>query len=297
MEIPSEAEVASYLADTNWGRWGADDQRGAVNLITPEKRVEAARLVRSGRSISLARPFPKTPAANNPNPAQHFMRVAPDGLAVDYYGISYHGTASTHLDALCHMWSDQGMWGGHSAEALTTDGSSWAGIEHWSSGITTRGVLLDVERYRGTYVTEATPVHGRELEEIARAQGVMMQPGDALIVNCGREAYERDHGGWGATREHRPGLHASCLPFIRQHDVAVLVWDMLDHLPPGYGGLTWGGVHPALYRYGVALVDNARLDELSAVAAEERRYEFMLTMAPLIVAGGTGSPINPLAVF
>lgn len=297
MELPSEAEVASYFADTNWGRWGADDQRGAINLITPEKRVAAARLVQSGRSVSLARPYPKTPAANNLNPAQHFMRIMPTGVAVDYYGISYHGTASTHLDAMCHMWNDEGMWGGRAPDALTTEGSSWASIEHWSTGITTRGVLLDVARHRGTYVTEATPVHGWELEEIAKAQGVEMQPGDALIVNCGREAYERDNGVWGTTREHRPGLHASCLPFIRKNDVSVLLWDMLDHMPAGYGVVSGGGVHPALYRYGVGLVDNAKLDDLSAAAAEEGRYEFMLTMAPLIVMGGTGSPINPLAVF
>lgn len=297
MELPSEAEVASYLADTNWGRWGADDQRGAINLITPEKRVAAARLVQSGRSVSLARPYPKTPAANNLNPAQHFMRIMPNGVAVDYYGISYHGTSSTHLDAMCHMWNEEGMWGGRSTDALTTEGSSWASIEHWSTGITTRGVLLDVERHRGTYVTEETPVHGWELEEIAKAQGVEMQPGDALIVNCGRESFERDHGVWGVTREHRPGLHASCLPFIRNNDVSVLLWDMLDHMPAGYAAAASGGVHPALYRYGVGLVDNAKLDALSAAAAEEGRYEFMLTMAPLIVMGGTGSPINPLAVF
>jgi len=297
MELPSEAEVASYLADSNWGRWGADDQRGAINLITPEKRVAAARLVQSGRSVSLARPYPKTPAANNLNPAQHFMRIMPNGVAVDYYGISYHGTSSTHLDAMCHMWNDEGMWNGRSPDTLTTEGATWGSIEHWSTGITTRGVLLDVERHRGTYVTEATPVHGWELEEIAKAQGVTMEPGDALIVNCGRESFERDHGVWGTTREHRPGLHASCLPFIRKNDVSVLIWDMLDHMPAGYSAVSSGGVHPALYRFGVGLVDNAQLDRVAAACAEEGRYEFMLTMAPLIVQGGTGSPINPLAVF
>ena len=257
--------------------------------------MAAASLVRTGRSVSLARPFPKIPAANNANPAQHFMRVMPAGVAVDYYGISYHGTASTHLDALCHMWDGDGLWNGRSPSMITTDGSGWGSIEHWSTGVTTRGVLLDVERHRGTHVTQDTPVHGWELEEIARKQGVTLQPGDALIVHCGRESYERNIGPWGSNPAERPGLHASCLPFIRGADVSILIWDMLDHLPSGYS--LSRGIHPVLWRYGVGLVDNAQLDRLSAACAEEGRYEFMLTMAPLIVMGGTGSPINPLAIF
>ena len=113
--VPTKAEVESYLRDRrNWGRWGADDQVGAVNLITAEKRLRAAALVRSGRTVSLSREFPKTPAPNNPTPAQHFMHTfdrGTGGAALDYYGISYHGQASTHLDSLCHVWND-GMWNG-----------------------------------------------------------------------------------------------------------------------------------------------------------------------------------------
>jgi hypothetical protein len=70
--LPTEQKVRSWIRERrNWGRWGKDDQRGAVNLITPGKRVAAARLVRSGRSVSLSRPFPKEPAPNNAHPAQH----------------------------------------------------------------------------------------------------------------------------------------------------------------------------------------------------------------------------------
>src|SRR3989304_457160 len=105
--IPTQQEVESYIRERrNWGRGGADDQMGAVNLITAEKRLRAAALVRSGRTVSLSREFPKTPAPNNPNPAQHFMRMFDrpgGGAAMDYYGISYHGRAATHLDALCHV--------------------------------------------------------------------------------------------------------------------------------------------------------------------------------------------------
>jgi len=298
IEFPTEEAVLVYLREhNNWGRWGKDDQFGAMHLVTPEKRIAAARLVRSGRAVSLSRPFPKTPAPNNLNPGQHYMRIMPAaGVAVDYYGISYHGPASTHLDALCHMWGPDGLWNGRTDAELTTEGSKWGSIDHWVSGIATRGVLLDVERHRGTYVTQDAPVHGRELEEIAAAQGITFEPGDALVVNCGREAYEREVEPWSSTPGARPGLHASCLPFIRDMDVSVLIWDMLDYLPTGYPGMS-RGVHPALWNFGIGLVDNAQLDRLSAACAEEGRYDFMLTMAPLLVMGGTGSPINPVALF
>ncbi len=293
---PSQAEFESYLQRTNWGRWGEDDQRGTINLITPEKRVAAARLVRTGRTVSLSREFPKTPGPENPNPAQHFMmwRETPDGgVSTDYYGIRYHGLVTTHIDALCHMWGPMGMWNGKDPHtAMSPDGSRWGSIEHWSDGIITRGVLLDVPRYRGEpYVTPGNPVHGNELEDIARAEGVALEPGDAIVVHCGREAFAASNPPAGG----RPGLGASCLKFLRDHDVAVLVWDWLDATPHGYS--TTMTVHYAIWAYGLALLDNALLAPLAAVCAEERRYEFMLTIAPLRVVGGTGSPANPIALF
>lgn len=181
--IPTREEVLAYLKeDRNWGRWGDDDQVGAVNMLTPQKRVAAARLVRSGRAVSMSREFPKTPAPNNPTPAHHFMRrnvrEPGGGSAVDYYGISYHGQATTHLDALCHVWDENGMWNGHQAEdVITFDGAQWGSVEHWKEGIITRGVLLDVPKHRGEpFVTRENPIHGWELEDIAREEGVGLLP-------------------------------------------------------------------------------------------------------------------------
>ncbi len=299
--IPSKAEVESYLRERrNWGRWGNDDEVGAVNLITADKRVRAAELVRSGRTVSLSRPYPKVPAANNPTPAQHFMRLLERGPgaggAIDYYGISYHGQASTHLDALCHTWNADGMWNGRSPrDEIGFEGARWGAITNWSNGIITRGVLLNVPRFRGQpFVTFEQPIHGSELDEIAAAEGVRLEPGDALIVYGGREAWDRVNPIWGSEAS-RPGLHASCLPFIRDTDVALLVWDMMDHQPNGYD-LPWS-VHGAIFAYGIGLVDNALLEPLAAACAEESRYEFMFMVLPLVVPGGTGSPANPVALF
>ena len=169
-------------------------------------------------------------------------------------------------------------------------------IDEWSDGILTRGVLLDVPRHRGVeHVTMDTPVHGWELQEIAEAQGVKIEPGDAVCVYSGREKFAATNGGVWTNGAERPGLHASCLPFIRDNDISLLVWDMMDASPNEYK-VPWTA-HGAIFAYGVSLVDNSLLEPLADVCAEEGRYEFMLTINPLVVLGGTGSPANPIAVF
>lgn len=299
---PSRDEVLGYLKDRrNWGRWGESDQKGAINLITPEKRREAAGLVRSGRSVSLSRDFPKTPGLGNPQPAQHFVQTfghtGTSGAAVDYYGIMYHGYQTTHVDALCHVWDEHGMWGGRDPyQEVRSQGTRWGGIEQWRDGIVTRGVLLDVAGFRGEpHVTIERPVHGWELEDVAAAQGVTLTPGDALLVHSGREGWQAAHPEWNPYAGDRPGLHSSCLPFFRDNDIALLGWDLMDASPNEYG-VPWT-THGALFAYGVALLDNCLLEPLARACAEEGRYDFMLTVAPLPVVGGTGSPANPLALF
>ena len=289
---PTAAEVEEwYTTRRNWGRWGDDDQVGAVNLITARKRQAAAQLVRNGRTVSLSRLF---------EPPQHFVRKNDrgngSGSFVDYYGFIYHGQTITHIDALCHIWENEdGIWQGRQPdEAVDSHGATFGAITAWSNGIITRGVLLDVPRHRGEpFVTEGRPVHGWELEEIAAAQGVEVEPGDALLVHSGREAYERAGNTFGSS--NRPGLHVSCAKFIRDHDVALLGWDMMDARPDEYG-LRYP-VHGVLPNYGVALLDNALLEPVAAVCADERRYEFMFMGLPLNVARGTGSPANPIAMF
>lgn len=301
-KVPTKSEVESYLRDRrNWGRWRNNGSAGAINLITDLKRQKATDLVKSGRTISLSRPIPVTPTKENPLPALHYMstitREPKGGGAVDFIGIHYHGQATTHIDALCHTWNDEGMWDGRDpSEEITFDGAKYGSVDAWSDGILTRGILLDVPKYRGQpYVTVGSPVHGWELEDIVVSQGLTLEPGDAVLVYSGREAYAVDHGGTWGDRSVRPGLHASCLPFIRDNDVSVLGWDMMDQRPNEYD-VPWT-VHGAIFAYGVALLDNSLLEPLARMCSEEGRYEFMLTINPLKLIGGTGSPVNPVAVF
>lgn len=304
-------DIIRYLAERrNWGRWGSDDERGALNLITPEKRRAAAGLVRTGEAISLSRPLPTSPGPTNPHPALHHMdRIARGedaGAALDFIGVSCHGVASTHIDALCHVWAEDGMWNGRDPDdTIGFRGARFGDIDQWRDGIVTRGVLLDVPAFRSEpFVRFDLPVHGSELEAIAAHHDVTIEPGDAVAVYCGREEWDRQNPPWGGSSggtsvptgaEQRPGLHSSCLRFLREHDVAVLLWDMMDLTPNQYE-LPWA-VHAAIWAFGVALVDNALLEPLARQCAREDRCTFQLMLAPLRIVGGTGSPVNPIALL
>jgi kynurenine formamidase len=300
-------EVWRFLREArNWGRWGPDDELGALNLITPEKRKRAASLVRTGEIISLSRPFPTQTAPDNPAPAQRYTtrveRGPGAGSAVDYIGINFHGTASTHLDALCHVWDHDGMWNGRDPDReIRPDGTRFADVEVFSAGIVTRGVLLDVPRYRGVpYVTQDEPVTGAELAAVAEFSGIRIEPGDAVAVHSGRERWNAEHTAWGAGSldvgsSRRPGLHVSCLPFLRDVDAALLVWDMMDVRPNGFDIAF--AVHAAIWAFGIPLIDNALLEPLAVACAQQQRWEFQLVVAPLRIRGGTGSPVNPLALL
>ncbi len=297
-------EFLAYLKKrSNWGRWGKDEDRGTVNLVTAEKRLAAAKLVSTGRAVSLSRPLNTEPGGPNQRPALHWMRkeTRPGvGIGFDFIGVDFHGRVTTHLDALSHYWGDEGMYNGRDPDKeLTMDGARWGAIDTWNDGIVTRGVLLDVPRHRGEpYVSVDRQVGGQELEDVAKAQGVTIEPGDAVVVYSGREAYGRataDVPYHGTVGEPAPGLDPTCTQFLRENDVAVLVWDFLDGRPALYGtGLT---NHMCIPAFGMALLDNALLEPLAEACAEEGRYEFMLTVAPLRVPGGTGSPVNPIALF
>ena len=323
-EAPSNEEVRGYLTERrNWGRWGDDDETGALNLVTPERRLAGMRSVRTGDAISLSRPLATWTGTGNPLPSQHFVTMAhhggenlnerreeaPGGSGTDYYGLPYHGVATTHLDALCHVWDADGMYNGRDPdEHYTFGGVTFGGVQNWATGLFTRAVVLDVPRLRGTdFVTEESPVHGWELEQILTERQITIEPGDAVCVYAGREKWQSAHPdrpyGRVSVSEtlinprtyQKPGLHASCLPFLRDHDVSSLVWDMLDSTPFPYD-VTYT-VHGAIPAYGLALIDNAVLEGLAQTCAERAQDDFLLVVIPLLVPGGTGSPVNPIAIL
>ncbi len=301
--LPSEEDVQGYFQScSNWGRWGAEDNAGTINLITPEVRRHAASLVKTGRSVSLSYQWNTIGGPGNNNPAQHFVRVMPQA-SVDYLGISYHGYSTTHIDALCHIFWQGKMYNGKSTERVTSLGARDNAVDAWSHGITTRGVLIDIPRFRGRdYVDIGEPVRGWELEAAAKAQGLTPRAGDAVLVYSARQKFLAANPGVAPGVPPQPGLHVDCIPVLKEHDAGLLGWDQQDASPSGYstfdGRAAGGPVHVlSIVFMGMPLLDNAFLQPLAEACAEEGRWEFMLTVNPLHIRGGTGSPVNPIAVF
>lgn len=297
--LPTEEEVRGYFERcSNWGRWGADDSAGTVNLVTPEKRREAAALVKTGRAVSLAYPLNTVGGPGNWNPAQHFLRTGAD-FSVDYIGLLFHGYATTHVDALCHIFWGGKMYNGKPASDVTTAGARSGAVDAWRNGITTRGVLIDIPRFRGEpYVTLEKPVRAWELHDAAEAQGTPLKPGDAVIVHSGRAAYFAANPGAVPGAAPSPGLHVDTVPYLKEHDAAILGWDQMDATPSGYEVFKGLSVHVLTIVFaGMPLLDNAHLEPLADACREETRWEFLLTINPLHIRGGTGSPVNPIAIF
>jgi kynurenine formamidase len=293
----TQDRVEGYFKSlNNWGRWGHDDQVGTVNLITPARRAAAQALVRSGRTVSLARDI-------GPQPALMYHATFPSNreradVVLDRFDLVYHGYSITHVDALCHVAWDGELYNGRPfMQSVTAAGATWCPIDPLFDGITSRGVLLDVAAGRSEgYVTVGNPVTPRELDEVARRAGVTVEPGDVVVVRSGQEPFQRAHPDWVPRVSPHPGLHLSCLEWFREKDIAAISWDMMDERPIGYPGFGMGA-HLAIPFLGLALVDNTDPERLARACAEEHRNEFLFTATPLRIVGSTGAPAHPLAIF
>lgn len=284
---------------SNWGRWGERDQLGTLNLITAEKRAAAAALVRSGRAVSCARALDTLPSADNPRPATHHMTgTASEGFGADWFGLGPHGYATSHIDGLCHIFKGEELYNGYPAAKVTAHGAEELGIQAWRDGIVSRGVLLDVPRVRGAeWLEPGDAILPDELERCEADAGVRVEEGDVLLVRTGRWRYRDAHGPWDA-HQRLAGLQAACLPWLHERGVAALGCDgVSDVVPSGVDGVRLPIHFVAIPTLGLPLLDNLDLERLAHTCTEEARWTFHLTIAPLILQGGTASPINPLALF
>ncbi len=293
---------------SNWGRWGDNDERGALNFITPEASAAAAALVTDGVTVSCALELAKTPAVDNPTPVVHFMTGAGDvsgqsavpGLEAtgDGFLISPHGMANTHIDALCHILDEGKMYNGFPAEEVLSTGARRNSILAGEQGIAARGVLLDIPRLKGVdWLELGYGISVDDLEAAESAQGVRVRSGDILLVRTGRDSRRDAEGAW-PPFSGMAGLLLETLPWIREREVAILGCDgVSDMIPSNVDGSALPIHHIIITYMGVHLIDNARLGPLANACADRDRWEFLLTIAPLRLVGGTASPINPIAMF
>ncbi len=311
-QLPTEEEVLSYFQSlSNWGRWGDDDQLGTLNLITPAKRLQAASLVREGLSIGCARPISTSYAVDQPITPVHFMvesgetyclddgRTWTTQHSTDYFGMAIHGPGQTHLDALCHQFWQGRMYNGRPASVVSSaHKAAFGAVDGMRDGVVTKGTLLDLAKTRNVpWFDPGDAAYIEDLEAAEKTQGATVEEGDALLIRFGwtkrRSALgpvPRDGG--------RAGLHASCLPWLRERGVSILACDSAQEVrPTGYDSM-FGPIHSVgQVAMGLWIVDNADFDPLAEACARYKRYEFLFSLAPLNFPLATGSPVNPIAVL
>jgi kynurenine formamidase len=313
-EIPTEAEVLRYF-DTcsNWGRWGPDDELGTLNYLSPTHRRAAAQEVRDGVSVSCARLIPTRQVEEDfSSPPLHFMTASGDAWAGkvtppetlqsagDFVGIAFHGFAVTHVDSLCHIFRDGLMYNGRSAALVSTSaGATVASVDTVRDGIVGRGVLLDIPRLRGKdWLEPDEGVFPSDLEAAEELGGVTVGTGDIVLCRFGMMAKRNALGPSREVFERRPGLHASCAPWLHERQVAALGSDSAQDLfPSGYPALRAPLHQVGIVAMGLCLIDNCDLEALSATCRQLGRSQFLLSIGALRIENGTGSPVNPIAVF
>jgi len=286
------AQVDQWMEElSNWGRWGADDQLGAVNLITPNKRRAALALATTGEVVSLSLPITVGAPPENPESTAAFtnLRVVniPSDFLMERQQVAFHGSTVSHLDALCHAHHDGKIYNGVALEDIfTEDGCARMGISGLAGGIVTRGVLLDIPRLKGLDALEnGTHVYPEDIEAWERQTGVTVSSGDAIFLRTGR---------W--TNDNRSGYDITVAPWLKRRDVALVGSDGTQDV-----GQIPGTALPfhklVLVALGANIFDNMDLEALAETAARLNRWEFLLVAAPIPNPGGTGSPLNPLAIF
>jgi len=290
----AQAQKARWMRDqSNWGRWGKDDELGALNLITAAKRAEALALARSGIVVSLSRPIvlterPAAAAGENP-PATPFFDVRfrspnppnPTGdYNVDVQSFAYHGMAYTHLDGLCHSIYEGKLYNGFAQDQVIDPrkGCQKMGIQRLKEGIVTRAVLVDFPRLRGVASLPASErLKPSDVEAWEKTAGVRVSSGDALLLYTGWKA-----GAQGPSANYDPSM----VTLLKARGVALV----------GADGVS-GDHQLSINALGIYLIDNADLAQAAETAARLRRWQFALVVSPIPTPGATGSIVNPLAMF
>lgn len=282
----------------NWGRWGSEDQIGALNLQTPETILRALQLVRKGTVYNLSVPL----EAEGPQwPYFHktwqttFLTTNPDPRAIQYADdvLTLITHSGTHMDALGHCWNEKTLWNGRSHDHVDSYGARWAGIDNVKAFFT-RGVMLDMPRFFGVEHLElGQVVTPDQMDACAAKQASEIRAGDVLLVRTGwYRVFQNNYDLW---KQGEPGPDASCTAWLKEKDIIAIGAD--NSGVEGYETRTRPLLSPrlhitALRDLGVYLIEHVNLEEL----ARDGIYEFLFVGAPLRLPKATGSPLTPLAV-
>ncbi len=299
--VPREGDLDALFEEVkNWGRWGWDDERGTLNHATPAHTLRAISLVRTGRVVSTSFDLDTERSTKNYFPTVHMMLFKgfeQPPTAVDQVTIVPHSFTVTHIDAVAHSNYRGALYNGRTAEAIVSrTGLQFGSVLAAKEGIVTRGVLLDIPASLGRrwlepdeYITED------DLDAAAEWAGLEVGTGDVVLVRSGLGAREAESGAEDVNR--RAGLSPACVRWLHLREVAVYGGDCFERLPLPYTEHPWAFHQIAQASMGLILLDNVDLEALATVCVEESRWEFLYMISPLRLPGGTGSAVNPLAVF
>jgi kynurenine formamidase len=297
----SEQEVLSlFEACSNAGRWGESDERGTLNYVTDAKRLHALSLPRHGRALSVGHDLSGAPTTKNSDPPEHRMLhtgYSDSWTALDTVDVACHGFAITHLDAVGHVYRDGEMYNRRrAADYVTATGMAANSIMAMKDGVITRGVLLDIASSRGVdWLEPGEGVRAADLDAAEKLAGVEVESGDAIFLRTGLGAREAAQGPEDPTC--RAGLTPDCMPWLHEHEVAVVSGDCVDQIPSGYAGLPLPFHQVGLVAMGLCLLDNTDVEVLSAAVVDYGTHEFLVFASPLRILGGTGSAVNPIVMF
>lgn len=306
--LPAQQRIEQSVFDgwmkelSNWGKWGGADQRGTVNLITPDRVRAAAALVKDGVAVSLSRDVDTVKSADNGQPFGHQMTSTgadPNALfAMDTYTIAYHGQSLTHLDSLSHTFYQGKIYNGYRREDIGKDGARQLAVSAYKNGFTARGVLMDIPRLQGVpYLELSATITPGDLDAWEKQAGMRVGSGDVVFVRTGRWARRAEKGAWDIGQA-AAGMSPACARWFHQRGVAMVGSDTHGERMPSLVTDVAFPLHQLLLvAMGTPMFDNCDLEALGQAAASRRRWTFLLTAAPLPVPGGTGSPLNPVAVF
>jgi kynurenine formamidase len=296
---------------SNWGRWGPDDERGTLNLITAARLARAGSLVRHGRVFSLSLPVgsagPQTGSSRSGriNPI-HLVSVLggdlafPEGMEVSDDWLILPLQAGTQWDGLGHIGYDGRLYNDVPSSSIRAmGGARRLGIERIADGVAGRGVLLDVARLRGVdWLAAGEAITVADLEAAEHRQGVTAGPGDILLLRTGWWEQFETSGDGTAWREAEPGLTLETAGWLKEREIAAVAVDNwgVEMIPSG-DPEAFMPLHCVLIRdMGMTLGEMFVLGALAADCAQDGVWEFLLCAAPLRVQGGLGSPVNPLAI-
>ncbi len=289
----TEAEVlARFELCCNWTRWSNAPERGTLNYITPDVILRALGVVHDGIVVSLGRDL--SVQDSDPGEFSHQMRAGDDHSVADETTIAPHGFTVTHLDAVGHSHFQQRIFGGQLVTPPElANGLSYGSILAMGDGVITRGVLLDIPRARGVAVLKDGDQIGTEdLIAAERLAGITVETGDAVFVRSGL-----DGGPSSGDQNVRTGMGPDTVEWLHERRVAVYSGDCIDRLPSGYPAVPLPLHQIGQVAMGLAILDNPDLGRLCVVAQQVQRSTFLLVVAPLRIVGGTGSAVNPLAIF